>query len=192
MLTCWLRAACALVTVVATGMVDSPANAQPWRVDAGRSRLGFAAIETGNAFRGRFERWSAYIAFDPADLAASRVRVVVDIASASSDERRRDEAMLSEDWLDARAFPHAVFEAEGFRTRAGGGFETSGTLALRDQRQPVTLIFSLEERDGAMRALGEATLVRTQFGIGRGRWSGPQFVGLEVKVVFDLTAHRAD
>jgi cytochrome b561 len=182
----------AIAVVLMFAAAAAPVRAQDWRVDPARSRLGFEGIETGNAFRGRFARWTAEIAFDPADLAAARVRVVVDIASASSDERRRDEAMLGEDWLDARVFPRAVFEASGFRARAGGGFETTGTLVLRDRRQPVTLIFSLEESQGAMRALGEATLIRTQFGVGRGRWSGPHFVGVEVKVLFDLTARRAD
>lgn len=181
-----------LAVVVAAAAAGTPARAQDWRVDPARSRLGFEGVETGNAFRGRFERWTAEIVFDTADLAAARVRVVVDIASASSDERRRDEAMLGEDWLDARAFPRAVFEAEGFRARAGGGFESTGTLVLRDRRQPVSLAFALEEVQGAMRARGEAMLVRTQFGVGRGRWSGPQFVGVEVKVVFDLLARRAE
>ena len=180
-----------VVAIAFVGATAGSVRAQDWKIDPERSRLGFEGVETGNAFRGRFERWTAEIAFDPADPAAARVRVVVDIASASSDERRRDEAMLGEDWLDARAFPRAVFEAEGFRARDGGGFETAGTLVLRDRRQPVVLAFSLEEVQGAMHARGEATLVRTRFGVGRGRWSGPQFVGIEVKVVFDLLARRA-
>jgi polyisoprenoid-binding protein YceI len=167
-------------------------HARDWVVDPARSSLGFAGSETGNAFQGRFKRWQAQIAFDPRDPAAARVRVTIDIGSATTDERRRDEAMLGEDWLDAGRFPRAVFEATGFRPLGGGRFETSGTLAIRDQRRPVALSFVLAEHEGVTRARGEAALIRTQFGVGRGQWSGAQFVGLEVKVVFDMVARRAD
>lgn len=180
-----------LLSLLATFRPDA-VRAGDWVVDPSRSALRFVGSETGNAFQGRFARWQAQIAFDSGDPAAARLRVAVDIGSATTDERRRDEAMLGEDWLDAGRFPSAVFEAAGFRPLGGGRFETTGTLTLRDQRRPVTLSFVLVEQEGGTHARGEATLIRTQFGVGRGQWSGVQVVGLDVKVVFDLVARRAD
>jgi polyisoprenoid-binding protein YceI len=179
-----------LLSLLATFQADA-VRAQDWIVDPSRSSLGFTGLETGNAFQGRFARWQAQIAFDPGDPAAAQVRVTVDIGSATTHERRRDEAMLGEDWLDAGRFPRAVFEAAGFRPLGGGRFETTGTLSIRDQRRPIALTFVLADHEGGTRARGEATLIRTQFGVGRGQWSGVQVVGLEVKVVFDLVARRA-
>jgi polyisoprenoid-binding protein YceI len=96
--------------------------------------------------------------------------------------------MLGEEWLDASVFPRAVFAAQGFRELGDGQYEAAGTLALRDQRRPVLLRFTLSETPGGTRAQGGATLIRTAFGVGRGRWSGLQIVAAEVAVEFDLLA----
>lgn len=166
----------------------SAAPAREWIVDRERSTLGFAGTETGNRFQGRFARWSARIVFDPSRPQEARIDVEVDIASASTGESRRDAAMLGEEWLDASVFPRAVFAAQGFRELGDGQYEAAGTLALRDQRRPVLLRFTLSETPGGTRAQGGATLIRTAFGVGRGRWSGLQIVAAEVAVEFDLLA----
>lgn len=177
------------LVIVTLGVVASPASlARDWSVDLDRSTLGFTGTETGTPFQGRFTRWSAHISFDPARPQEARLDVQVDIASATTGEGRRDATMLGEEWLDATAFPRATFSASGFRALDDDVYETAGTLALRDQRRPVILKFVLRETSDGMQARGSATLIRTDFGIRRGRWSGFQFVAAEVEVAFDLVA----
>jgi polyisoprenoid-binding protein YceI len=171
---------------VATG----PAHANEWAVDRDRSRLGFEFLESGNPVVGHFARWVAEIRYDPAELAAARVRLQVETASAATGERRRDEVMSGPDWLDSARVPAAVFEAEGFRALGGERFETTGRLWLRNGVRPLTLAFTLAIEGDEARARGQATLVRTQFGIGQGQWAGQTVVGLEVSVVFELVARR--
>ena len=65
----------------------TPALAAPapnWTVDQAGSQLGFNGVMSGVGFTGVFHRWSAQIAFDPKALAASRVAVAVDVASAAT------------------------------------------------------------------------------------------------------------
>lgn len=186
-----LRRMLPFTVVLATAPAALDASARDWTVDHARSSLGFAGTETGNPFRGRFARWSARIAFDPARLQDARIEVDVDIVSATTDDARRDAAMLGEEWLDATGFPRAVFVAMGFHPIADGRYEAAGTLALRDLSRPVLLRFTLAETPDGTRARGAATLVRSAFGIGRGRWSGLQIVGSEVEVVFDLLARAS-
>jgi polyisoprenoid-binding protein YceI len=166
------------------------AQADRWSVDRERSRLDFEIVESGNPVAGRFARWEADIRYDPADLAAARVRATVGTASAATGEHRRDEVMTGPDWLDAARVPEAMFEAEGFRALGGDRFETTGTLRLRDGVRPVTLAFTLAVDGDEARARGRATLVRTQFGVGQGQWAGLTVVALEVTVAFDLVARR--
>jgi polyisoprenoid-binding protein YceI len=169
-----------------------PAAAADWTLDAARSTHGFAFVETGNEARGRFGRWTAQVRFDPSDPAAARIVARVDVSSATTGDTRRDPLMLSEDWLAAGRVPEAVFVAEGARPLGDGRFEAPGTLRLRDGERPVTLAFTLRTDGAAARATGEAVLVRTQYGIGQGRWGGLNVVAAEVRVLFDIVARVAD
>lgn len=178
-----LLLACALA-------IGGPASATEWAVDPRRSTLGFELVETGNPVSGRFARWTAEIRFDSADPAAARLRVVVETASATTGERRRDEMMTGPDWFDSGRIPFAVFEAEGFRALGGDRFETTGTLRLRDGVRPLTLTFTLVVAGDEAHTRGRGTLVRTQFGIGQGQWGGTTVAGLDVAVIFDVTARR--
>jgi len=172
-------------------VLASPVSqATDWTVDRDRSTLGFVGTETGVPFQGRFTRWTARISFDPAHPQEARIDAEVDIASATTGETRRDAVMRGEEWLDAAGFPRALFSATGFRPIGEGVYEAAGTLALRDQRRPVVLRFALRETPEGTRARGGATLIRTAYGIGRGRWSGLQFVAAEVAVEFDLLARQ--
>jgi polyisoprenoid-binding protein YceI len=179
------------VLAAASVAAMSPAAATTWIVDPARSTLGFAGLETGNRFAGRFGRWSADVAFDPAQPQGMQVRVVVDIGSAATGDGRRDTLMLGDDWLDASGFPRARFEATGARALDAGRYEARGTLALRDRIRPVAIEFTLEVADGEARARGTASILRTEFGVGRGMWSGIQVVAPEVLVSFDLVARPA-
>jgi polyisoprenoid-binding protein YceI len=177
-------------TAVLLVFLSAPAAAQPWVVDPARSTLGFEFVETGNTLQGRFARWNATILFDPADPAAARIAVRVETGSATTGDARRDPLMRDEDWLAASRVPVAVFEATGARALGDGRYEAPGTLRLRDGERPVTLVFTVRIDAEVARATGEAMLVRTQYGIGQGRWGGLNVVAADVKVVFDLVARR--
>ena len=59
------------LAVLSTAAVQAaPAK---WAVDAAGSRLSFASKYSGDAFTGSFRRFTADIAFDPAQLPASKI-----------------------------------------------------------------------------------------------------------------------
>lgn len=171
-------------------LMASVASATAWVVDPQRSMLNFQIVESGNPISGRFARWTADIRFDPANPSTARLRVQVETASATTNERRRDELLTGPDWLDSARVPVAVFEAEGFRPLGADRFEAMGTLKLRDGTRPLTLSFTLDVAGDRARARGRGTLVRTQFGIGQGQWGGQTVVAFEVAVTFEIVASR--
>jgi polyisoprenoid-binding protein YceI len=176
--------------VLAAGLLlwAAPAGAATWTVDPAQSKLGFSGTQTGDTFSGTFKSWTGTIEYDPAKPEAAQVHVTVDLASASTGDQQRDEAMPGEDWFDAPKFPKATFEATGFMPKGGDRFETAGTLTVRGVSKDVTLPFTLKIDGDTAHATGQATLVRTNFGVGQGEWSSDQYVGFDVKVDLDLTA----
>ena len=165
------------------------ADANAWVVDPAASTLSVAITQLGSEVVGEFARWDAAIRHDPADPAASSVRVTVDLDSLSLGTVT-DQAKGAE-FLDAVGAPEAVFEANGFVPAGDGAFTADGTLALRGTEAPASLLFDLAIEGDAAEASGTATLDRLDWGVGAEGYPDGSSVGLDVTVTFDLRATRA-
>ena len=73
-----LRALGLSALLLATNLAQA---APGWVADAARSRLEFTGTLAGGTFDGSFRRFRPEIAFDPADLAASRFLVTIETGS---------------------------------------------------------------------------------------------------------------
>jgi cytochrome b561/polyisoprenoid-binding protein YceI len=169
----------------------STAAATEWIVEPG-GRLTFRADYSGSPVDGAFKRWDADIRFDPQDLAQSRVRVTVDLASADTAESERDAMLKGESFFNTAAHPRAVFTANGFRARGPGRYSAAGTLSLHGVSQPVAVDFELKLDGNRATASGTARLSRTAFGVGVGEWAATDQIADGVTVNFRLRARRSD
>jgi len=156
------------------------AFARDWRVDPARSTLDFHGSYDGEGFDGRFRRFTAHIAYDPADLATAHFDVSVDLASADTGNAERDDTLQGGDFFATGRFPQARFVTEAFSKAGDGSVEAKGKLTLRDQTRPVVLkVVFTETGDGATLD-ASTTLARKDFGLGTaGDWDG---IGAEVAV----------
>jgi len=152
----------------------------------GESELGFAATWEGTVFRGDFNRFDALINFDPADLVGSSFDVAIDVTSARTGSRDRDEGMAEPDWFDFAAYPVARYRATDFQTLSDGEFLANGQLELKGVVHPVPVTFSWEEFSDNVKLAGGASIRRLDFGIGQGDWATDEIIGLLVEVEFSL------
>lgn len=164
---------------------------KPWIVDAKTSTLGFSATQTGKAFKGAFQKFSPVILFDPANLAASSIKVTVDMASARTGDGQRDAALPTPDWFDAKKFPQAKFVSTKIVAKGQGAYEAVGTLTIRDVSLPLTLPFALTITGDKAAAKGAVTLQRQKFGVGKGDFATDEWVGFDVAVSYVINAVRA-
>lgn len=176
--------------VLALALLTTPVSAAEWRLSPG-STLKFSGTQTGAGFSGRFDKFSAQIALDPERLDEARIAVIVDIASAATGDKQRDEAMPQKDWFDAAKFPQAKFSSTAVR-KTDKGFEAEGELSLRGVSRPIKIPFTLTIDGARAQAHGHVDLRRDMFGVGQGEWASGDWVGLDVGVDFDLKAERAD
>jgi polyisoprenoid-binding protein YceI len=168
-----------------------------WAATAWQTILGFSAIEftgtlAGGEFKGRFGEFDAEIVFDPADLAGSRFRVVVQTGSADTADAERDASLKGPDFFDVAKWPTATFEATRFRSTGPGRFEALGSLTLRGVTRELPVKFEFEILKGGPHASlkGEVTIRRLEFGVGQGEWRDTQWLGDEVRVRFGLVLKR--
>lgn len=168
------------------------AEASNWTVDYEKSSLTFIGQEKENRFEGAFNDFEAIINFDPEDLTASNIKVVVRTVSASTGDSLRDSTIPSREWFHTDAHPTATFTADEIRSIGGNSYEAAGVLRIKDFERPVTVSFELDiDGDNAV-ATGGADLMRTDFGLGADdSWLDDESVALDVRVEFEIHATRA-
>jgi polyisoprenoid-binding protein YceI len=174
------------------------ADAPGWIVDPGNSSIGFTGRQMGVPSSGKFKKFTATVKFDPDNLAASAVEVIVDVASADAGNPDIDKEIRQEKWFDVARFPTVRFSTTTFRAKGGKGeYEAAARLTIRDVTEEVVLPFKLEiapdSGDPAQltaRATGELTISRTKFGVGRDEWRDTKIVGDEVGIQIDVLARR--
>jgi polyisoprenoid-binding protein YceI len=174
---------------VVAASTGEPSTRSNWTVDKAKSRIEFTGSQTGKDFTGAFADYEAAITLDPADLASAHIKVTIDMASAETGDRQRDDALPSSDWFSVKDFPTAVFDATDIRA-AGAGYAAHGKLTIRGVSKDLILPFSLAIAGDRASADGEVSLLRTDFGVGQGDFSTSEWVGLDVKVAIHIAAAR--
>jgi polyisoprenoid-binding protein YceI len=192
-------AACAALALSACGerqapsaLAGAPADPDAWVIDYDRSRLEFTATQAGQSFRGRFDTFETRVRFDPDALDDFSVEVVVDMKSARTGDRQRDQALPTADWFDAREYPTARFVAGDAARTGPNAYEAQGTLSLRETSRDLPLAFTVDIDGRNAHARGSTMIVRTDFGVGRGEFVTDEWVCFEVNVSFEIFASRPD
>lgn len=180
----------AVALCVASGASAAPAPAK-WAVNKSASRLAFRSAFAGQGFQGAFRRWEAQIAFDPKALAASKVVVTVDMASAATGDPTRDQALPTADWFDVRRFPTATFATTGFKDLGGGRYQALGTLTLRGVSKPIQFPFTLNIAGDQAKMTSSTSIDRSAFGVGQGQFKGADTLPFAVGLDISLVAQRA-
>lgn len=177
-----LRTMIAMIAVMVLASIATPALARDWTVDAAHSTLSFSGSYQGEKFDGRFKRFDARIAYDPADLAHAKFYVTIDIASVDTANAERDQALPGADFFDTAKFPQAHFVTSGFRKTANGAVLADGMLSLRGVSKPVELTVDFKPQGAGATLDVSTTLKRLDFGIGGGDWSDTSLIDNEVAV----------
>jgi polyisoprenoid-binding protein YceI len=170
------------------------ADAPEWTVDVAKSSITFTGRQMGVPSTGKFKTFTARVQFEPTNLEASKVEVLIDPSSADAGNPDIEKELKRPKWFDVAKFPSAKFAATLFRSKGGNVYEAAGQLTLRDVTQDVVLPFSLDikpEGDQLLaRATGELTISRLKYGIGSDEWRDTKIVGDEVTIRIDVLARR--
>lgn len=157
-----------------------------WNMQPKDSQLTFTATQAGAPFEGRFDRFTADIQFDRADLASSRFDVAIETESVNTRDTERDETIRGADLFAVKQYPTARYIAERFTEKGKGRYAAEGKLTLRNVTKDVPIEFTFEENARGAWLKGSATIRRLDFGVGQGDWKDTSTVGNDVKVNFAL------
>jgi polyisoprenoid-binding protein YceI len=168
-----------------------PAGEAPrWAIAPG-SQLGFATSWLGSGVNGQFTSWGADIRFNPDALAASTIKVTIDLATANSGDGERDVTIKGSDFFNTAAHPRAIWTSTRISSLGGTKYRADGSLSLRGVSKSVPLGFTLDINGKEARVSGSASLSRTSFGVGQGDYAKTDEIPDSVKVSFTFRARRA-
>ena len=100
-------------------LATGPALAQQ-KLIAENSEIAFVSKQMGVPVEGRFKKFDAQVAFDPAKPATSKVAFTVDTSSATLGVRETDAELPKAVWFNVPKFPQATFESTAIKALGGG------------------------------------------------------------------------
>lgn len=162
-----------------------------WKIIPKESSLTFTATQNSAPVSGEFKSFDGTIAFDPAQLSASNVKIIINMASLSTSYGDLTTTLATSDWFDVTKFPQAVFTATQFKKINDKQYEAIGTLTIRDKTFPINVMFNSDDfTQKKVLVIGTALLNRTNFSVGQGEWAGTDEIKAEVTVNFRLAAQK--
>ena len=163
---------------------------QPRKIDPTGSSIRFVTKQMNVPVEGRFRKFDAIVAFDPARPEATQAQFEVDLGSIDLGNAEGETEAKRKLWLDIATFPKATFVASSVRQVALGRYEAAGALTIKGTTQNVVAPFTLADAPTTRTVEGQFALKRLQFRIGEGQWSDTETVADEVLVRFRFVLPR--
>ena len=167
----------------------SAASAQT--IDAARSSVSATFKQMGVPVEGKFKKVGGQVAYDPANPAAARASVDVDIASFDLGDAQYNNEVQQKDWFDGARFPAASFVSTSVKAAGAGRLEVGGKLTIKGRSVNVSVPLSVRSDAGATMFEGSVPVRRLAFAIGEGEWKDTGLLADEVVVKFHLVVAPA-
>ncbi len=151
-----------------------------------QSEIAFVSKQMGVPVEGRFRKFDAQVAFDPAKPAASKIAFTVDVASATLGSREADAELTKAVWFNTAKFPQATFQSSAVKAVGGGKFEVAGKLSIKGVSTDLVVPVVLTQAGANTTATGAFAIKRLSFKIGENEWADTSMVADDVQVKFKL------
>lgn len=152
----------------------------------GQSEIAFVSKQMGVPVEGKFTKFDAQLAFDPAKPASSSVAFTVDTGSATLGVKETDAELPKPTWFNVPKFPQATFRSTAIKAVGAGKYEVAGKLSIKGAAQDVVVPVTLTQSGALTTATGAFAIKRLAFKIGENEWADTSMVADEVQVKFKL------
>ncbi|MFH0256744.1 YceI family protein [Vibrio rumoiensis] len=126
----------------ATMVLPMGVMAADYKIDTkgAHASVNFRVSHLGYSFtQGRFNDFEGTFSYDPANVEASKVNVVVNTGSIDSNQADRDKHIRSDDFLDVSKYPKATFTSTKVTDKGDGKLVVDGNLELHGKTVPVSI-----------------------------------------------------
>ncbi len=187
----------ASVIVAFAALAFTAMDATSWNIDKAHSSIGFEVTHFFTPVNGQFNDYEATVNFDPNNLEESMIDVKIMVSSIDTKNEKRDGHLQSDDFFNAKKYPHITFESSNIEQTGDNKFVAHGTLTIKDVSKKIDLPFTLLGiKDNPMKEgtkvagiTSSIQLDRNTYNVGTGDWVSDAVVGDEVDVQLNLELH---
>lgn len=183
------------IVMLALLAMAMPAAAAQYEIDAAHSAISFKIKHlTISSVKGTFDDFAGTFTFDPAAPTTGSVEAVIQVASISTGNDKRDEHLRAPDFFDAAQFPTITFKSTGLTMTSATEGVLKGELTMHGVTKEVsfnvTFNGAIKDPWGNDKAGFSATgtLDRTAFGLSYGKVleGGGLMIGNDVEFAIEV------
>jgi polyisoprenoid-binding protein YceI len=128
-------------------------SAEEFKIDPNHSSATFSVKHMlVSTVRGRFTQVNGTILIDDADITKSSVNAVINAASITTDNERRDGHLKSPDFFEVAKYPEITFKSTKVE-KTGDGYAATGVLTIKDVSKEIRLPFTLAKGEARGKAI---------------------------------------
>lgn len=175
----------AVAMLAASGMLmAAPLSVGP----SGKGTLTATFKQEGVAVENPFTRWSGRVDYDPANVAAAKAEIDVEMASYDIGDPMYGAELAKKSWFDTANHPRGTFRSTAIKPVSATRFDATGTLTIKGKSQTITVPVTVGSAGGAPTFDGSFSISRKAFGVGDPVWDGT--VDDPILVKFHLVGGR--
>ena len=181
-----------LKTIPILLLLSSAAQAVEYnQVQTAQSALTFGYRQMGVPLEGKFGKFAAQIAFDPAKLENARARIDVTLASIDTGSTEADEEVVGKKWFNAPSYPLASFVSSGIKSLGGNRYQATGRLSIKGRTLDIAAPVTFQSSGSQGIFEGSFSIKRLAYAIGEGEWTDVSTVADDVQIKFRLAVSAA-
>lgn len=121
-------------------LLSGNAFAASYKLDSVHSEVGFSVKHlVVSKVKGRFNKFEGTFDFDEKKNEVSKIDVKVDVASVDTNDKKRDEHLLSPDFFDVKKDGFMLFKADKTTVQKDKSVKISGMLTIKGVAKPIVL-----------------------------------------------------
>jgi polyisoprenoid-binding protein YceI len=153
-----------------------------------KSSLSFVSKQMNVPVDGRFKTFRSKLAFDPANPAAAKAELEIDLASIDAGSREANDEVAGKPWFNTREFPVAKFVSTTVKPLGGNRYELAGKMSIKGKTLDLVAPLTVTQDGNSASFDGALVFKRADYGIGDGVWADFGTVANEVQIKFRIVA----
>ena len=161
------------------------------QVDTKASTVTFFYKQMNVPMDGKFGKFSAQLAFDPAKLDKAQARIDIDVASIDTGSAEANEEVLGKLWFNTRTYPAASFVSSGIKALGGNRYQATGKLSIKGKTLDVATPVTFQSSGASGVFEGAFAIKRLDYAVGEGEWTDVSTVADDIQIKFHLVVNAS-